>query len=48
MGALIILLLTAAVTVLAAYVSSLLGFFLASLAAMATWLGGVIALVLLI
>jgi hypothetical protein len=48
MGALIILLLTAAVTVMAAYVSSLLGFFLASLAAMATWLGGVIALVLLI
>jgi hypothetical protein len=48
MGAFIILLLTAAVTVMAAYVSSLLGFFLACLAAMATWLGGVIALVLLI
>lgn len=48
MGAFIILLLTAAVTVMVAYVSSLLGFFLASLAAMATWLTGVIALVLLI
>jgi hypothetical protein len=48
MGALIILLLTAAVTVMAAYVSSLLGFFLASLAAMATWLTGLLALVLLI
>lgn len=48
MGALIILLITAAVTVMAAYVSSLLGFFLACLAAMATWLSGVIALVLLI
>jgi hypothetical protein len=48
MGAFIILLLTAAITVMAAYVSSLLGFFLASLAAMATWLGGLVALVLLI
>ena len=48
MGCFIILLLTAAVTVMAAYVSSLLGFFLASLAVMATWLTGLIALVLLI
>jgi hypothetical protein len=48
MGAFVILLLTAAITVMVAYVSSLLGFFLASLAVMATWLGGVIALVLLI
>jgi hypothetical protein len=48
MGALIILPLIAAVTVMVAYVGSLLGFFLACLAAMATWLGGVIALVLLI
>ena len=48
MGAFIILLLTAAITVMVAYVSSLLGFFLAALAAMATWLGGVAALVLLI
>ena len=48
MGAFIILMLTAAVTVMVAYVSSLLGFFLACLVAIATWLGGVIALVLLI
>jgi hypothetical protein len=48
MGGLIILLLTAAVTVMGAYVSSLLGFFLASLAAMATWMTGLVALVLLI
>jgi len=48
MGALIILLLTAAITVMAAYVSSLLGFFLACLAAIATSLTGLIALVLLI
>jgi hypothetical protein len=48
MGALIILGLTAAVTVMAAYISSLLGLFLAALAVMATWLSGVIALVLLI
>ena len=48
MGAFIILGLAAAVTVMAAYVSSLLGFFLAALAVMATWLGGVLALVLLI
>ena len=48
MGALIILLLTAAITVMGAYISSLLGFFLASLAAMATALTGLIALVLLI
>ena len=48
MVALIILLLTAAITVMAAYVSSLLGFFLACLAAIATSLTGLIALVLLI
>ena len=48
MGCLIILPLIAAITVLGAYISSLLGFFLASLAAMATSLAAVIALVLLI
>ena len=48
MGALIILMLTAAITVMAAYVSALLGFFLASLAVIATSLTGLIALVLLI
>ncbi|MGB6873439.1 MAG: hypothetical protein WBE46_04780 [Dehalococcoidia bacterium] len=48
MGCLIILPLIAAITVMGAYISSLLGLFLASLAAMATSLTGLIALVLLI
>ena len=48
MGCLIISPLIAAITVMGAYVSSLLGFFLASLAAMATSLAAVIGLVLLI
>jgi hypothetical protein len=48
MGGLIILLLTAAITALGAYISSLLGFFLGSLATMAAALTGLIALVLLI
>jgi len=48
MGCLIILPLIAAITVMGACISSLMGFFLASLAAMATSLTGLIALVLLI
>jgi len=48
MGCLIILPLAAAITVMGAYISSLLGFFLASLATMATSMIGLIALVLLI
>ena len=48
MGGLIILSVTAAITVLGAYISSLLGFFLASLVAMATSLAAVIGLVLLL
>ena len=48
MGCLIIFPLIAAITVMGAYISSLMGFFLASLAAMATSLTGLIALVLLI
>jgi len=45
---LIIFPLTAAIAVMGLFISSLFGFFLASLAAMATSLTGLIALVLLI
>ena len=48
MGGLIILSLTAAITAMGAFISSLLGFFLVSLAAIAASLTGLIALVLLI
>jgi len=48
MGGLIILLLTAAITVMGLFISTLFGFFLASLATMAASLTGLIALVLLI
>jgi hypothetical protein len=48
MGSLIALPLTAAIIAMAAYISILFGFFLASLAAIATSMTGLIALVLLI
>jgi len=48
MGSLIVLPLTAAIIAMGVYISALFGFFLASLAAMAASMAGLIALVLLI
>ena len=48
MGSLIVLPLTAAITAMCAYISVILGFFLASLTAIVTSMTALIALVLLI